>query len=188
MILFIHGFGSCGWGEKSLILRRHFGVDRVIAPDLPFHPETAIAHLRDLIDRYKVTALVGSSLGGYYATYLNAQMPLPTVLINPAVEPYKLLDDYLGVHQRWCDGMPFRVVPEFLQMLKAMRRERLEAREHYLVLLQTDDEVLDYRLAETFYAGKDIDVTDGGSHRFEHLERCLPRITNWLETEINRHG
>ncbi len=188
MILFIHGFGSCGWGDKSLTLRRHFGIERVIAPDLPFCPERAIAHLRDLIDRYAVESVVGSSLGGYYATYLNAERPLPTVLINPAVEPHALLHDYLGEHRRWCDDMPFRVIPAFLQTLIDMRRDGLSDDERYLVLLQTADEVLDYRLAQAFYADKDIDVTEGGSHRFEHLEAHLPRIAAWLAEQTKEHG
>jgi uncharacterized protein len=75
VILFVHGLGSCGWGEKSLALRRHLGLRRVLAPDLPFHPEAAMAHLADLCRRYPVRGLVGSSLGGFYATCQNARRP-----------------------------------------------------------------------------------------------------------------
>ena len=59
MILFIHGFGSCGWGAKSLALRRHFGVTQVLAPDLPFHPQQAEKKIASLLRRYPVSAMFG---------------------------------------------------------------------------------------------------------------------------------
>jgi len=180
VILFIHGFGSCGWGEKSLQLRRHFGLERVIAPDLPFLPEQAIARLQGLIRRYPIRALIGSSLGGFYATALNASDPLPTVLINPVVRPHELLTHYLGPQQRWCDGARFEVAQDYLETLIRLQREQLPADEHYLVLLQQGDETLDYQEAADFYCDKEVVQIAGGSHRFDHFERQLPRIDRWL--------
>lgn len=180
VILFIHGFGSCGWGEKSLQLRRHFGIDQVLAPDLPFHPGDAVAHLRDLIGRHPVTALVGSSLGGFYATWLNAAAPLPTVLINPVVRPHELLRGYIGQQRRWCDDAPFHVGDDYLQALLRLQRGRLKPNERYLVMLQQGDEVLDYRQAAAYYRDQEVVEIPGGSHRFDHLEQHLPRIAHWL--------
>ena len=188
MILFIHGFGSCGWGEKSLRLRRHFGLDRVIAPDLPFHPDAALARLRDLIARYPIRALVGSSLGGFYATALNQAAPLPAVLVNPVVRPHELLAEYLGVQNRWCDGARFEVGADFLQALLRQQREQLTRDEQYLVLLQQGDETLDYRQAATFYRDQEVHVAPGGSHRFDHFERQLPLISDWLRRHGYPHG
>jgi predicted esterase YcpF (UPF0227 family) len=180
MILFIHGFGSCGWGGKSLALRRHFGVDEVIAPDLPVDPADAIAHLEGLVERYPVRALVGSSLGGFYATWLNRHATLPSVLINPAVRPYERLAAHVGRHRRWCDDLPFEIHGDFLDTLLALQRDDLGAAERYLVLLQTGDEVLDYRAAEAYYQGKTLRVIPGGSHRFDDFESELPGIAHWL--------
>jgi predicted esterase YcpF (UPF0227 family) len=187
VILFIHGFGSCGWGEKSLALRRHLGLRRVLAPDLPFHPEAAMAHLAELCRRYPVSGLVGSSLGGFYATSLNAHNPLPTVLINPAIAPHRLLAGHLGEQRRWCDGTPFRVGRDWLTALEAMHRPAPGADEAYLVLLQTGDEVLDYRAAEAYYSGKDLRVTPGGSHRFDDFAAQLPVIRDWLAGHAALH-
>lgn len=181
MILFIHGFGSCGWGQKSLALRRHFGIDRVLAPDLPFHPEAAMARLRGILDRHPVRGLVGSSLGGFYATALNAAAPRPSVLVNPVVRPHELLAGHLGPQRRWCDGAPFQVGADYLETLAHLARDRLAPEEHYLVLLQQGDEVLDWRDAAALYAGKDVLQIPGGSHRFEDFERHLPEIAAWLE-------
>lgn len=186
MILFIHGFGSCGWGEKSLRLRRWFGVDRVIAPDLPFRPDAAIARLRELTGRLGVDALVGSSLGGFYATALNAARPLPTVLINPVVAPHELLAAHHGPQRRWCDDAVFEVDESYLAALRRLYRDAPAADEAYLVLLQRGDEVLDYRRAAAYYRDKDVVEIPGGSHRFDHLERHLPRIADWLAAHGSR--
>jgi predicted esterase YcpF (UPF0227 family) len=188
LILFIHGFGSCGWGEKSLCLRRHFGLGQVLAPDLPFHPMSAIAHLQDLLDRYPVSVLVGSSLGGFYATWLNAARPLPTVLINPVVRPHELLAGYLGAQQRWCDGAVFHVGTDYLEALVALQRDNLASDERYLVLLQQGDETLDYRQAAAYYRGKEVVELPGGSHRFNHIEQQLPRIRDWLNQHSEDHA
>ena len=129
---------------------------QVLAPDLPYHPDDAIRQLRGLIGRYSIQALVGSSLGGFYATSLNAQAPLPTVLINPVVRPHELLAGYLGVQRRWCDGARFEVGEDYLQALACLQRDRLAADERYLVLLQQGDETLDYRQAAAYYRDKEV--------------------------------
>jgi predicted esterase YcpF (UPF0227 family) len=182
MMLFIHGFGSCGWGGKSLALRRYLGVDQVIAPDLPVRPDSAIAALEDLLRRFPIRGLIGSSLGGFYATWLNRHNPLPTVLINPVVRPHEKLAAHTGSHRRWCDELPFDVDIGYLETLRALQRDALTTAERYLVLLQTGDEVLDYREAEDFYRDKTLEITPGGSHRFERFDERLPMIADWLES------
>lgn len=188
VILFIHGFGSCGWGEKSLHLRRWFGLPQVLAPDLPFHPGAAVARLQDLRERYPVSCLVGSSLGGFYATWLNAAMPLPTVLINPVVRPHELLAGFLGPQQRWCDGAGFEVGADYLDALVRLQRDRLSPDERYLVLLQQGDETLDYRQAAAYYRDKDVVAFPGGSHRFDHFEQQLPLVGDWLARHSGHHA
>ncbi len=182
VILFIHGFASCGLGAKSRQLIRHFGERRVLAPDLPFVPSQAIKALQSLIAKRPIELLVGSSLGGYYATWLNRERPLPTVLINPAVRPWELLQDHLGTQRRWCDGAQFEFTHTHAEQLRHLSRPRLTADERYLVLLQTGDEVLDYRQAARFYADQQVVVQDGGNHRFENLAHYLPAIDDFHQT------
>lgn len=178
MILFIHGFASCGKTLKYQTLARHFGTDQILAPDLPHQPEHAIALLETLLEQHPVDLLVGSSLGGYYATWLNRHQARPAVLINPAVAPYALLDDYVGEHQD-CHGKYFELTTQHLQTLRAMQRTQLRDEEAYLVLLQTGDEVLDYRQAAAYYAGKDLIIEAGGNHRFQNFDQHQPRIASW---------
>lgn len=182
MILFIHGFASCGLGQKSRQLIAHFGEQRVMAPDLPFAPREAIAFLQDIIATQQVDLLVGSSLGGFYATWLNGRRPIPSVLINPAVRPWELLTDHLGTQTRWCDGERFEFTRAHATQLQALHRSALTLHERYLVLLQTGDDVLDYRQAADYYAGQHVMVEQGGNHRFENLADYLPVIDTFYQS------
>jgi predicted esterase YcpF (UPF0227 family) len=179
MILFIHGFASCGLGQKSRLLTEHFGRDRVLAPDLPYAPAEAVTFLDRLLDEQSVEMLVGSSLGGYYATWLNRERRIPSVLINPAVRPWELLGDHLGPQQRWCDGQDFEFTAAHVEQLKALYRPQLRDDERYLVLLQSADEVLDYRAAAGYYGGHEVVIENGGNHRFENLADYLSAIDHF---------
>jgi uncharacterized protein len=178
MILFIHGFASRGLGDKSRALIDYFGASEVLTPDLPHQPDTAVALLERLLREHPIDLLVGSSLGGYFATWLNRNAGLPAVLINPAIAPSLLLDDYLGEHTS-DSGERFVLTRQHLDDLRAMYRPRLRDDERYLVLLQSGDEILDYRQAATYYAAKDVVVEPGGDHRFRNFSNYLPRIAAW---------
>jgi len=178
MILFIHGFASCGIGRKSTLLKAYFGEHRVLAPDLPADPGEAVACLESLLQEHDVRLLVGSSLGAYFATWLNRERCLPAVLINPAIAPFVLLGDYLGTHTG-CNNRSVEVSTGTLASLRRLYRPELRAEEPYLVLLQSGDELLDYRHAAAYYADKDVIIEPGGSHRFEDLQQHLPRIAAW---------
>jgi hypothetical protein len=179
MILFIHGFASCGLGEKSRMLVEHFGRDQVLTPDLAHDPAQALRQLRGLLEAYPVDLLVGSSLGGHYAVALNAARQVPAVLVNPAVAPHELLAGYLGTHRRWCDGKPFVFTRTHLGELERQHRSDTGAGERYLVLLQSGDEVLDYRRAAAYFRHHQLVVEKDGSHRFDNLQRYLPRIEDF---------
>ena len=183
MILFIHGFRSCGLGQKSQALIDHFGRDEVLTPDLPTHPKDAAETLINLIDTHPIDLLIGSSLGGHLATYLNQSKHIPSVLINPAIAPHSLLNDYLGEHED-CHGNLFKVTRDYLEVLQQQYRNDLSSNERYLVLLQTGDETLDYRKAAAYYEDFDVIVEQGGNHRFEHFEKHLPHIAEWRK----QHG
>ena len=116
MILYIHGFASCGTGKKSDSLKNYFGQDCVIAPNLPFSPKLAIKFLSNIIKNSPIDLLVGSSLGGYYAIYLAQEFNKKAVLINPSLKPHHTLLPHIGKIKRFCDGYEF-VFPILLTML-----------------------------------------------------------------------
>jgi predicted esterase YcpF (UPF0227 family) len=179
MILFIHGFASCGLGEKSRCLIDRFGRADLLTPDLSHDPAAAVTQLESLLVRYPVDLLVGSSLGGHYAVWLNRRHRVPAVLINPAVAPHRLLARYVGGHQRWCDGATFRLTTAHIAELERQFRPELDPGERYLVLLQAGDEVLDYRAAADYFRAFEVVVLPDGSHRFDRLSEQLQRIEDF---------
>ncbi len=173
-ILYIHGFASCGRGVKSTRLAHRFAPTKVCAPDLPVSPDEAIAFLSELIETRRPSMLVGSSLGGYYATYLAEYFGLKAVLINPSTRPYETLAPFVGENRRFCDNAPFLWRRDYLDSLRKL--DTIPSKADYLVLLQSGDEVLDYRHALKRYAAFKTIVESGGSHRFENIDAYLDMI------------
>ena len=140
-IIYIHGFASCGSGNKVAILRKHFGEDLVLAPDLPVSPNHAINLLTAMIEQQPIALLIGSSLGGFYAEYLSRLHDVPCVLINPATRPFDTLSRCVGINTNWCSGQKFEWKAGYNTELATMYRKQATPDQRYLVLLQTGDEV-----------------------------------------------
>lgn len=167
-VLFLHGFASCGVGNKSQLLQRWFGADQVLTPDLPADPDAAIALAEGLLRRHEVDLMVGSSLGGFYATWLGSRHHCAAVLINPSVRPYETLAAHIGRHRWWCRDEAFDWTGGHLDALRRYRVDQVGG--PCLVLLQSGDEVLDYHQARDYYRGQRVIVEIGGNHRFDGLE------------------
>ena len=178
-ILYIHGFGSCGDSTKTRLLKAHFGADLVVAPDIKVPPREAIQQLKELIKTNAFDLLMGSSLGGFYATYLSELFGIRAVLINPSTQPFHTLSPYVGENTFWCSGKVFMWESSYLKDLKSYMVAKITS-ERYMLFLQTADEVLDYRVAQNYYDGAKIIVEEGGNHRFENLEAYLEYIEAFL--------
>lgn len=178
-ILYIHGFGSCGDSNKTRLLKKYFGDDLVIAPDVKIDPNEAIEQLEALITTDQFNLLIGSSLGGYYATYLSEKFHLRAILINPSTQPFETLAPYVGENKLWCTGATFIWEAQYLEALKAYQTEALTL-QNYMLFLQTGDEVLDYKVAYKVYEGANIIVQEGGNHRFENLDEYLEYVETFL--------
>lgn len=180
MFLYIHGFGGCGEGVKANMFREHFR-GQVIAPSLSYVPDLAIDTLRQIvecmIDHTDLT-LVGSSLGGYYATYLSEHYGLNAVLINPSTKPYSTLKKVLGQGHNYYDGSSFEWNEEHIAMLKKYDTKEITPSE-YLVLLQSADELLDYREAVNKFEGANIILEEGGSHTYDNFESKFQLISDF---------
>ena len=188
MIIYIHGFGSSGYGSKAKLFREYFtsiGED-FIAPSLSYVPELAIQTLEELIKScHGDVYLIGSSLGGYYATYLS-QMPevKKVVLINPATKPTETLKRALGDAPNFYDGSSFSWNQKHLEMLKEYDYylpNGSKELEKFFVLLQKGDEVLNYTDAQKKYEGAKVIIEDGGSHSFDNIERYFEEIRAFFE-------
>jgi len=186
-ILYIHGFGSCGSGFKVQILRRFFGNHSVLAPDLPVDPAETLEVLQALLADEDIDLMVGSSLGGFYAVWLNGLLPnaLPAVLINPAIKPWEPLAPLVGTHPHWCTGRPFELTLDHIDQLTQLDRRPDPAQEKYLVLLAEGDEVLDHRKSADFFGEFEIMIAAEDNHRFKRLADYLPTIARFREDAGN---
>ena len=159
---------------------RRFMAERGLAheyacPPLPPLADDAIAIVESQYLQ-KNTCFVGSSLGGFYATYLAEKHGLKAVLINPAIDPHIGLRAYLGPQQNLHTGEPYELTEAHLVQWKKLYVPRITPK-RYLLLVETGDEVLDYRQAIARYSGAQQVVIEGGDHSLqsfpEHLQRIL---------------
>ena len=164
MLIYIHGFNSSPASSKARLVRERLArEEEFVAPALPPSPAAAAALLEDLMRKHAHAALVGSSLGGFYATWLAEKFALRAVLVNPAVRPYELLAGCVGRQKNFHTGEEYDFTAQHIAELRALEVDSITP-ERYLVLVATGDEVLDYRHAVEKYRGARQLVIEGGDH------------------------
>ncbi len=183
MILYLHGFTSGPQSHKAQALGARMGErglgEKFICPQLPASPRAAIALAESLIARHSITTVVGSSLGGYYATYLAEKFDLNAVLINPAVIAHLSLKDYVGT-QRWLySGDSFEFTREHIEELRAIAVPVPSKPQRFWLLVEEGDETLDYRHAVSRYTGARQTVLPGGDHSFTRWDDYLDAIIDF---------
>jgi predicted esterase YcpF (UPF0227 family) len=175
LIVYLHGFNSSARSHKAQVLYRYLEerglAARYACPDLPPHPAEAIR----VIERQPDACFVGSSLGGFYATYMAEKHAARAVLINPAIDPHIGLRAYLGPQKNLHSGEPYELTEAYLKAWQDLYMPRITP-SRYLLLVETGDEVLDYRRAVARYAGAQQVVIPGGDHSLQSFAGHLPRI------------
>jgi hypothetical protein len=181
VLIYLHGFNSSPASHKAQLLKRYMegqGMGaRFACPALPNQPREAMRLVEAELARHdarKVT-LLGSSLGGFYATWLAEKRGCRAVLVQPAVTPHIGLAAYLGEQKNHHTGEPYELTREHLEGWRELFVERVDP-EKYLVLLETGDEVLDWREAARKYEGARMVVRDGGDHSLQCFADQIPRI------------
>ncbi len=189
MILYLHGFRSSPASYKARLVQERMRAmqraDELRCPQLPASPKEAIALALALVDGVPAEdlAIVGSSLGGYYATWLAEQLGCRAVLLNPAIAPLKNLAQQVGVTTAWHSDTPFEFKAEYIDELAALAVPAITRPERYYLIAATGDEVLDYRDMLTHYAGARQRVIEGSDHAISEfadyvddvLAFCLPK-------------
>jgi len=183
LILYLHGFTSGPQSHKAQALGKRMRerglAEKFVCPQLPASPREAIALATDLIARHGVITVVGSSLGGYYATYLAETFDLRAVLVNPAVVAHLSLKDFVGP-QRWLySGESFDFTRDHVEQLRAIEIPVLSKPQHFWLLAEEGDETLDYRHAVSRYTGARQTVLPGGDHSFTRWDDYLNPIVSF---------
>jgi predicted esterase YcpF (UPF0227 family) len=178
-LLYIHGFLSSPFSFKAQQTKQWLAVHHpdieFHCPQLPPYPAQAQHLLESLVERLLPGSvyLMGSSLGGFWATWLAEKYDLRAVLINPAVRPQEFMPAYLEVdlksyHTDDSYRLSARHIDEIIAVDVPVMRPH-----NYWLLVQTGDETLDYRQAlEKYHASKQL-IEEGGDHSFQGFERYL---------------
>ena len=179
-ILYIHGLNSSPTSTKAsqlLKVAEHCGIARQLrVPALHHHPRQAMLQLQAAVAELGRPLLVGSSLGGFYATYLAEQHGLDALLINPAVRPHRLFGGKEELQTNYYTGETWLLTHDHVAALAELEMPEPRDAKRYRVWLQTADETLDYRQAEAFYAGCTLDIQEGGDHSYQGFARRIPEI------------
>ena len=187
-LLYLHGFRSSPKSAKAqkmaaLMAARHPAV-RWWCPQLPPSPQQAMALLESSMADWpaRSMAVMGSSLGGFYATALAQRHGCKTVLLNPAVDPARDLARYIGEQTTWQNpDEHFFFEARFVDELRASQAGPLKSPGDFLAIIAKGDEVLDWREMAARYAGASVRLLDGGDHALSDFDAHLPLILDFLD-------
>ncbi len=185
-LLYLHGFRSSPHSTKARQfadwVREHRADVTWWCPQLPPSPREALVLLEDgCVGWPKQHAVViGSSLGGFYATVLAERWGSRAVLLNPAVNPARDLTAQIGESRSWHDDAPFFFRPEFIDELQAMAPAAITRPERYLAVIAEGDEVLDWREMRDRYAECAMHLlprdAKGSDHALSRFDDQMPEV------------
>ncbi|KPK09343.1 MAG: hypothetical protein AMJ64_00395 [Betaproteobacteria bacterium SG8_39] len=181
MIIYLHGFISAPASKKARAMQAYMDARGLGAhfacPALPDAPQAAVETIEATYARHAAQGptFVGSSLGGFYATWFAEKYDRRAVLINPAIRPDLGLAAYLGPQRNLYTDEAFELTQAHLAGWRGLVVDPVDP-ERYLLLLETGDEVLDWRDAARKYEGARTVIRDGGDHTLQSFPEHLPRI------------
>jgi predicted esterase YcpF (UPF0227 family) len=187
MILYLHGFRSSPRSFKARVVQERLKAAgreaELVCPQLPASPKEAMELALGLVEPYPASelAIVGSSLGGFYATWLAERLGCRAALLNPAVNPLKDLDKHVGVTTAWHSHEPFEFKREYIDELAALRVESITRPERYFLLAATGDEVLDYRDMVAHYPGARQHIIEGSDHAISEFPQYVDEVLAFCE-------
>jgi predicted esterase YcpF (UPF0227 family) len=188
-VLYLHGFRSSPQSAKARrvaarMAAQHPGVTWW-CPQLPPSPQQAMAQVMEGIAAWPrgQMAVLGSSLGGFYATWVAQQTGcVKVVLLNPAVDPARDLAKYIGEQTTWHnpdDHFFFRA--EYVDELRALRCADVSDQQRYLAIIAKGDEVLDWREMAGRYPRAQLRLLEGGDHAISDFDQHLDQVFAWLD-------
>ena len=184
MFIYLHGFRSAPASGKAQMLARRLAErglsSRFWCEQLPASPREAIALIEIAIRSAPgKPVLAGSSLGGYYATWLAERHDLRALLINPAAYAFKTLAPWVGSHTNLYTGKSFDFTQQHIEELRKLWIPELARPERFWLVVETGDEVLDYREAVARYAGARETIFEGGDHSLQHFPELLDDVIDF---------
>ena len=187
-ILYLHGFASSSNSNKAKILSSYISKissnSKLMIPNLDNNFKKAISQIELLIKNSdQPISFIGSSLGGYFAAYFASIENAKAILINPAIPPLKGFDEYLGENKNYSTGQKFLIEEEDIKFLRRLLTKKYLNKENTLVLMESGDDVLEYKKTSKYFEGCHIDIVFGGSHSYESMGEKLKKISNFLNIQ-----
>ncbi len=187
-LLYLHGFRSSPQSTKArhmaALMAERYPTVTWWCPQLPPSPKAAAALIAQGTADWpaQTMAVMGSSLGGFYATWLATQRGCKAVLINPAVFPARDLAKYIGEQTAWHNpDERFYFAPEFVDELRVLESPAFQpGPDQLLALMAKGDEVLDWREMSARYANAQQVLLEGGDHALPDFDTQLPRVLAFL--------
>jgi len=189
MLLYLHGFNSSPESYKASQLKQWLSNEHPdLAIEIPYlkpYPKQSIEQLQAIIEpaleRNEPVGLMGSSLGGYYSTFLAEQYGLRAVLINPSIRPFELLARYIGENKNFYNNDHYLFEQKHVDELLTFHVPSLSHPENYLLFVQTGDETLDFKEATAKYIGSENIIEYGGDHGFQNFDRWFAYSLKFLQ-------
>lgn len=186
-LLYLHGFRSSPESTKARMFaqrmqERHPKVTWW-CPALPHSPRLAMAMVLEGVAQWPVDqiAVVGSSLGGFYATHVAETLGCPAVLLNPAVDPARDLSHYVGEQTAWHNPQErFVFEPGFIDELRALTHGPVARPANYFAVIAKGDEVLDWREMTARYGGARIKLLEGSDHAISDFSVHIDEVFDFL--------
>jgi predicted esterase YcpF (UPF0227 family) len=186
-LLYLHGFRSSPASTKARMtaaaVGQRFAGMTWLCPALPASPQQAMANVLAATADWPLatTAVIGSSLGGFYATWLAERWGCKAVLLNPAVRPARDLAAHLGDQTAWHDPeQHFVFEAAYVDELKAQEIAKISRPERYYAVIAKGDEVLDWREMTGHYSGATIKLLPAGDHALSDYDQHLPAVLDFL--------
>ncbi|TAN10260.1 MAG: esterase [Burkholderiaceae bacterium] len=187
-LLYLHGFRSSPQSHKAQLMQAHvramYPTVHWWCPQLPPSPRAAAALIESGTTDWprERMAVVGSSLGGYYATWWAERTGARAALLNPAVDPARDLAAAIGEQTAWHDPTQhFFFRPEYIAELRALATGPLSQPERTFALIAQGDEVLDWREMAARYRGATLRVLPGGDHALSGFATHLGAVCDFLQ-------
>lgn len=193
-VVYIHGFNSSSASFKAGVLEKELGAIglamKFFCPDLHHVPSKAIKVIHETIADYRTqdVVLVGSSLGGFYASYLTSVFGYQSILINPAIQPHVGLSDYLGTQKNLYSGVEYEFTDQHLRELEGMYITDFDHIEKAFLIHTTGDELLDWKIAMRRYEGAKRLIVQGSDHGFSNFADYVEVVSDYITRNFLLHG
>jgi predicted esterase YcpF (UPF0227 family) len=185
LFVYLHGFKSSPLSTKAQLtkaaIEERIQAGESIAwycPQLPPSPRQALQMVKEHIEKqtFSTLSFMGSSLGGYYATYFGELFESKVSLLNPAIEPARDLEKYIGEQKSWHQDEVFHFLPEYIDELQEIYVEKITQADRYFLLAAKGDEVLDWREMVAKYPDAHQLILEGGDHAISDYPNHLNQL------------